>query len=243
MVANFMSHWSGRALVGLALASLLVATVAISRRFVLVPAPASDAGPGAAPVIVHELVTSDGQPPIEDGETQLLARTRRRPLPGGPGLGGQAYDAGQVDAPPDEPGEPLQAQPRDVSQTPPQAPPPAPPQLVALSLYNVEQELVAHTNAARIAAGLDPLLIDQAIMETARAHTIAMASSGRMYHGRNFPAAENVAWGSTTAQDVVGSWMRSPGHRANILGKYRYLGTAGYIGRRDGAMYWTQQFR
>ena len=52
-------------------------------------------------------------------------------------------------------------------------------------------------------------------------------------------AAENIAKGQTTPEQVVQSWMNSSGHRANILStKYTHIGV-GYA--KEGHI-WTQQF-
>jgi uncharacterized protein YkwD len=54
---------------------------------------------------------------------------------------------------------------------------------------------------------------------------------------------ENVAAGQVSVAEVVKAWMKSPGHRANILGKYKFFG-AGYS-FNSGATYkhyWTQDF-
>nr|WP_316751359.1 CAP domain-containing protein [Streptomyces sp. NEAU-HV9] len=56
--------------------------------------------------------------------------------------------------------------------------------------------------------------------------------------------AENVAAGRATAADVVRSWMKSPGHRANILNcSLRHIGV-GYVKKADSANRpnWTQDF-
>jgi uncharacterized protein YkwD len=45
--------------------------------------------------------------------------------------------------------------------------------------------------------------------------------------GVRWRLAENLAWGggaSATPGVIVASWMRSPGHRANVLGAYREVG-------------------
>jgi uncharacterized protein YkwD len=67
-----------------------------------------------------------------------------------------------------------------------------------------------------------------------------------------FSVGENIAWGTlwlATPREIVGAWMRSAGHRANILdGRYRYtgVGVAPAVPRslsdgQDGAVY-TQDF-
>ena len=52
-------------------------------------------------------------------------------------------------------------------------------------------------------------------------------------------AAENIAKGQSTPQQVVNAWMNSQGHRANILNKnYTHIGV-GYV--KSGNI-WTQMF-
>ena len=79
-----------------------------------------------------------------------------------------------------------------------------------------------------------------------------MAAQDRMFHQDLRPiltrcglhmVAENVAYGYATGiQVVLQGWMRSPGHRANILGRsYRLLGT-GARRSEDGTWYAAQVF-
>ncbi len=49
---------------------------------------------------------------------------------------------------------------------------------------------------------------------------------------------ENVAYTSGAATSVVGAWMHSPGHKANILGRYRITGVAV---RKGGGFWWAAQ--
>ncbi len=52
-------------------------------------------------------------------------------------------------------------------------------------------------------------------------------------------AAENIAMGQRTAEEVVKGWMESPGHRQNILTPgFTHIG----IGFDKNGNYWTQQF-
>jgi uncharacterized protein YkwD len=121
-------------------------------------------------------------------------------------------------------------------------PPAAEQQQTRLSLFWIEQELAAHTNAARIAAGLFPLYLDQSLVESARKHSAWMAKGGGMTHS-NDRVAENIAAGQRSGQEVLKTWMNSPGHRANILGQgYTRLGVAAYVSA-SGTIFWTQQFR
>lgn len=54
-------------------------------------------------------------------------------------------------------------------------------------------------------------------------------------------SAENIARGQADARAVMESWMKSPGHRANILNpKYRTFGAGVHFG--PGGPWWTQSF-
>ena len=52
-------------------------------------------------------------------------------------------------------------------------------------------------------------------------------------------AAENIAMGQRTPEEVVNAWMNSDGHRKNILSSsYTHIG----IGYMENGNYWTQMF-
>lgn len=61
-------------------------------------------------------------------------------------------------------------------------------------------------------------------------------------------AAENIAYGTGslgTPRSIFRAWMRSSGHRRNILGSYEDIGIGLQIGELEGtrgAHVWTQQF-
>ncbi|NLV49342.1 MAG: SafA/ExsA family spore coat assembly protein [Clostridiales bacterium] len=61
--------------------------------------------------------------------------------------------------------------------------------------------------------------------------------------GIRFSAAgENIAYGQRTPQEVMNSWMNSPGHRSNILNRtYNQIGV-GVAKSSNGTFYWTQMF-
>nr|WP_243876108.1 CAP domain-containing protein [Streptomyces sp. 846.5] len=53
---------------------------------------------------------------------------------------------------------------------------------------------------------------------------------------------ENIAMGQQTPEDVMAAWMKSPGHRANILDcAYHSLGVGVYYAS-SGGPWWTQDF-
>jgi uncharacterized protein YkwD len=111
---------------------------------------------------------------------------------------------------------------------------------------------VKATNAARHAHDLRRLRTDACLQRYAARQAGRMASQRRMYHqdlgvpmracGLSM-AGENVAYGYRTGRGVVrNGWMRSPGHRANILQpRYRILAVSARKGG-DGRWYACQLF-
>ncbi len=61
-------------------------------------------------------------------------------------------------------------------------------------------------------------------------------------------AGENIAWGTGeygTARSIFNAWLHSPGHRANILGRYVQIGIGLRVGGLEGrpdAHVWVQHF-
>jgi uncharacterized protein YkwD len=88
-------------------------------------------------------------------------------------------------------------------------------------------------NEYRASRGLNPLSIDDKLMRIAAVHAERMASLDQMAHVlpgegsfqqriadggfQASMAAENVAAGQDSLQDVFDAWRRSPGHNANML--------------------------
>jgi len=56
-----------------------------------------------------------------------------------------------------------------------------------------------------------------------------------------YAMAENVAFGATTAKDVVTMWKNSSEHRKNMLGDYKYIGI-GTAPDAKGQLYYTEIF-
>lgn len=117
------------------------------------------------------------------------------------------------------------------------------------------QQVLNETNAYRAQYGLAPLKVDAKVQATAQAKATDMAKNRYFSHtsaslGSPFDqmksagikyrrAAENIAMGQRSAQEVVDAWMKSPGHRANILDKnLTHIG----IGYDAAGRYWVQQF-
>jgi uncharacterized protein YkwD len=122
----------------------------------------------------------------------------------------------------------------------------APPSAAATPL---ERELVLEINRVRAAYGRDPLRVDPVLTRAASAHSETMLARSRFSHGnfaarmRRFGArgpllGENLAWASganATAERIVRMWMRSAGHRANLLRRsFRWVGVAARTGTMKG---------
>jgi uncharacterized protein YkwD len=111
-----------------------------------------------------------------------------------------------------------------------------------------EAEVLRLVNVERAAAGCSPLVANATLNTVARAHSTDMAVQGYFSHrskdaGYNGRAmGENIAGGQTTAAAVMSGWMKSPGHRANILRcGYKEIGV-GYHKGGSYRHYWTQNF-
>ena len=106
----------------------------------------------------------------------------------------------------------------------------------ASNLPTIRAATLCLVNVERINAGLVPLVDHGQLTVAAQGHADDMAARGYFSHtsadGRTFDQrirnagytgsgmAENIAWGSSylgTPRHIVGAWMNSPGHRANIL--------------------------
>jgi uncharacterized protein YkwD len=139
------------------------------------------------------------------------------------------------------------------------APRPAPrPEAYGTSeaLDTSDQVLRAH-NAKRAKAGLPPFFPNPLLESAALGHARDMADRRKMAHrggdgsspfdrigreGYRYRAAgENVAYGFDDVEAVMDGWMRSPGHRRNILGHYSEIGVGRAIAK-DGASYWCVTF-
>lgn len=126
---------------------------------------------------------------------------------------------------------------------------------VNTQVTNYEREVVRLVNEIRTSRGLSALKEDWQLSRVARYKSQDMRDKGYFSHtsptyGSPFEmmkkfgisyraAAENIARGQRTPQEVVNAWMNSAGHRANILNaQYTKIGV-GYVASGN---YWTQMF-
>lgn len=126
---------------------------------------------------------------------------------------------------------------------------------VSQAVRAYEQEVVRLVNARRAQNGLKPLAENWELSRVARYKSADMA--GKRYFSHESPtygspyqmmrsfgisfrsAGENIAYGQRTPAAVVGAWMNSSGHRANILSSsYTQIG----VGYHEAGNYWTQMF-
>ncbi|GEL78538.1 CAP domain-containing protein [Tenuibacillus multivorans] len=123
---------------------------------------------------------------------------------------------------------------------------------------NIIQEVVRLTNEARQKNGLSDLKIDQELNDAAQRKSVDMADNGYFSHtsptyGSPFEmldqfgidysaAAENIAAGQQTAENVVNQWLNSEGHRKNIMNEEMTHIGIGYENSGNMAPYWTQLF-
>lgn len=143
----------------------------------------------------------------------------------------------------------------------PAPPRPAPTPSVAIETASeTADDMVRQTNLQRRALGLAELRRSPALMQAAQLHADQMASAQRMAHdlpGARYPTlrhrlegvayswraiAENVAEGYTDASSVVTGWMKSTGHRENIVStQFNEMG-AGMATSTSGRRFWVQVF-
>ena len=112
--------------------------------------------------------------------------------------------------------------------------------------------MIRLVNIEREAVGAEPLAISNSAMMAARFKAQSMVHLGYFNHtspvygsfhiiGRDVfnvsIGGENLASGQRTPQEVVTSWMSSPGHRENMLMPgFREIGVGFYENR------WVQKF-
>jgi len=128
----------------------------------------------------------------------------------------------------------------------------------AAPLKTIENEILRLTNAERARNGLPALSYNWQVARVARIKSQDMINNNYFSHispiyGSPFKmlesyalrfssAAENIAYGQRSAQEVMNSWMNSPGHRANILSRNITQLGVGVAKKSNGTMYFTQLF-
>ncbi len=120
-----------------------------------------------------------------------------------------------------------------------------------------ETAVLVLVNAERATAGCRALTVDSRLAAAARKHSADMVARDYFSHttpdGVTFSqridaegyrwsrVAENIAAGQRSATEVMKAWMKSPGHRANILNcQLRNIGIG--VVQNGRSPVWTQDF-
>ncbi|MCA0983972.1 SafA/ExsA family spore coat assembly protein [Halobacillus yeomjeoni] len=126
------------------------------------------------------------------------------------------------------------------------------------NIKSIEQQVINLTNQERAKNGLSALKANWQLSRVARYKSVDMRDKNYFSHtsptyGSPFQmmqdfnvnyrrAAENIAAGQRTPQEVVNGWMNSPGHRKNILDPNLKQIGVGYAKGGSYGHYWTQMF-
>jgi uncharacterized protein YkwD len=126
-----------------------------------------------------------------------------------------------------------------------------------------EETMLCLVNGARRSRGLGPLGAPASLTRAAARKSADILRCDEFSHeacGREFTywieragyhgcrEGENIAYGSgsyATPRSIFQMWMRSSGHRENILGPYEDIGIGLQVGALEGtggAHVWTQEF-
>ena len=129
-----------------------------------------------------------------------------------------------------------------------------------------ERAMACMVAFARRQAGLEPLAEQPTLDQSARDKSLDILDCDSFSHnacGREFTywmvqtgytsapcwrVGENLAWGNAeygTVRSIFTAWMRSPGHRVNILGDFEETGLSLQVGTLEGlsgTRVWAQHF-
>ena len=132
----------------------------------------------------------------------------------------------------------------------------------ALAASSVEQDFLNRVNAERAAQGLPKLALNTDLADVARGWSATMASRNKLEHRPGLGTevsnsvtdawtrvGENVGYTTNASRESQGAlvarlheaFMNSPGHRANVLGKYNQAGV-GVVVAGNGTMWVTVNF-
>jgi uncharacterized protein YkwD len=112
-------------------------------------------------------------------------------------------------------------------------------------------QMIAWVNNVREAHGVKPLHATWKLWKLARQHSLKMADDGDLYHSSNLSAklsfanwstyGENVGVGME-ARDLYEAFMRSDGHRHNILDRRFHKVGVGFARDERGVLWVTMIF-
>jgi len=120
----------------------------------------------------------------------------------------------------------------------------------------LERDVLSLVNEYRQSRKLPPLVPNPAMEYQARRHSMDMATHRIPFGHQGLPfrmkyisdkvpgvkdVGENVAFGNLSARAVVNDWLKSPGHKRNIEGNYKFTGI-GVTRNMQNQIYFTQIF-
>ncbi|MCT7952777.1 CAP domain-containing protein [Ancylothrix sp. C2] len=133
-----------------------------------------------------------------------------------------------------------------------------PPPHKSINPTTLERAIHEQVNQYRLSQNLPPLKLDPNIIAVARVHSQAMASGRATFSHDGFDqrveeisrwidyrsAGENLAYNfgySDPGKQAVVGWIKSPGHRKNMVGNFDLTGI-GVAQNAKGEYYFTQLF-
>jgi len=117
------------------------------------------------------------------------------------------------------------------------------------------KDILYYTNEFRASKGLAPLKLESYCSQLAQKHSENMANGKVAFGHDQFEirndavtlkfhgvsgVGENVAYGNLDAKAVVDGWIKSPGHRRNMLGDFNMIGIG--AAPKGRVTYFTQFF-
>lgn len=133
----------------------------------------------------------------------------------------------------------------------------APAEAAGVSVTTLQAQVVSLSNQERVKAGCAALKVNAELLWAARGHSKYMATTGKFSHvgsarstfiarataaGYAAARSENIAWGYRSGAEVVDAWMKSPGHRRNLLDCGARTFAVGVVYSANGTPYYTQDF-
>lgn len=121
----------------------------------------------------------------------------------------------------------------------------------AVTSGEFQKDAVSATNEERTSRGIEAVSAHKCLQKYAVKQARKQAAQERMFHQSLTPimkkcgmnhVGENVAYGFDSGEEVVAAWMRSSGHRANILDSRFELIGFGARQADDGTWYVSQVF-
>jgi len=122
---------------------------------------------------------------------------------------------------------------------------------VPLAAVSFSDRVLALTNRERTSRGLRSLALSPCADRYADSWATSLSRAGALSHQPLRPiltacrargAAENVAFGNVTPEQLVAMWMASPGHRANLLQRASTHIGVGSVRTAGGRVYGVQVF-